>query len=263
MKNKNSDKKLDRLSKFLDIITNLGTIGSWFLGIGSAYVLNIQKFPVVLPGINITLDVYFQFSLIICGILAYVHFLQNFWKRNVGKMELSETFYDFVFWDIPRFKLPLLLIPLILISAVSGQITQNSVFLPTISILMYLIIFIIIVSRFAYYLSPQRKIEDRMSRRLDDQEWIDRWTKRIDEKISLNGYAYETDLQDAGYAKNHEADIEIRMAMANYFHQNEFSKNILFVKSDSLDYLHPLRESFPPQWLLLKKELRHQVIEKS
>lgn len=43
MKKKVSDKKLNRFSTIIEIITNLGTIASWILGVGSAYVLNIQK----------------------------------------------------------------------------------------------------------------------------------------------------------------------------------------------------------------------------
>jgi len=64
MGKRDSDKKLGRLSTILEIITNLGTIGSWVLGVGSAYVLNIQKTPVVVPGINFTLDWGFQYCIV-------------------------------------------------------------------------------------------------------------------------------------------------------------------------------------------------------
>lgn len=255
MKNKKNDKKLDRISKILEIITNLGTIGSWFLSIGSAYVLSIQQFPVVFPLINITLDVYFQYSLIICGMLAYIHLLQKFWKSNVEKMELSKTFYDFIFWDLPRFKIPLLLIPIILIVTVSGQITKDSIVLPTISLIIYLVIFFLIASRFFYfYISPERKIDNRRSQWINDEEWIYKWSKRIDEKIIPFGYCCETDLKEFGYTGSHQADAEIRTAMACYFHRYEFSKNIVFILSTNLSHTHPLH-SYVDAWILLRKDL--------
>ena len=118
MSNKYSDKKLNRFSTIIEIITNLGTIGSWVLGAGSAYVLNVQKFPVVVPGINFTLDANFQFSLVLCSVLAYIHFMQNYWKKNKEKLLLADSFADFSFWELPRLKHPLLLIPIVIIIAV-------------------------------------------------------------------------------------------------------------------------------------------------
>jgi len=81
MSKKDSDKKISRLSSVLEIITNLGTIGSWVLGVGSAYVLNIQTKPIVVPGIDITLDLGFQFALLISAMLGYIHFLQKYGSK--------------------------------------------------------------------------------------------------------------------------------------------------------------------------------------
>src|SRR5215207_1801810 len=96
------DRRLNRFSTIVELIVNLGQIGSWVLGAGAAYVLNVQKFPVVVPGINFVLDVYFQFALIVCSILAYIHFLQMYWGKNHQRLSLSNSFMDFVLWDLPR-----------------------------------------------------------------------------------------------------------------------------------------------------------------
>ena len=126
MGKKDSDKKLDRFSKIIDIITNLGTIGSWVLGLSSAYILNIQKFPVVVPGVNFTLDSGFQFALVISGILAYVHYMQIYWVRNQERLNLSKSFSDFIFWDLPNFKIILAWIPFIFAIYICIQLSSKS-----------------------------------------------------------------------------------------------------------------------------------------
>jgi len=49
----------------------------WILPAGSAYDLNIHKTPLVMPGIDIILDLRFQFGLLINAMLGYIHFLQG------------------------------------------------------------------------------------------------------------------------------------------------------------------------------------------
>ncbi len=82
MGKKDTDKKLGRFSTILEIITNLGQIATWVLGVGSAYVLNIQTKPIIVPGIDVTLDLGFQFALLISAMLGYIHFLQKYWEKT-------------------------------------------------------------------------------------------------------------------------------------------------------------------------------------
>src|SRR5262245_34465461 len=143
MGKKASDKKLNRLSTILEIITNLGTIASWVLGVGSAYLLNVQKTPVVVPGINFTLDLGFQFALLISAMLGYIHFLQKYWEKNAERLKLSDSLMDFSFWDLPRLRQPLLLIPVVIASSIFIQVSIKSAVLSTIFVVIVIVILVL------------------------------------------------------------------------------------------------------------------------
>jgi hypothetical protein len=77
-----SDRKLASFSTITEIIVNVGTIGSWVASLVTALVLRVQKNPVIIPGFNITLDANFQFALVVSGVLAYIQYLQGYWKKK-------------------------------------------------------------------------------------------------------------------------------------------------------------------------------------
>lgn len=185
MKKKVSDKKLNRFSTIIEIITNLGTIASWILGVGSAYVLNIQKIPVVIPGMDITLDLGFQFALLISAMLGYIHFLQRYWERNAENSKLSNSFTDFAFWDLPRLKQPLLLIPIVIAFSIFIQVSIKSYWLLGIFAAIVLLVGYFSYLRFKYYLSPERRYEKLIQTWRGNNEWFERWSKRIKKNIRI------------------------------------------------------------------------------
>ena len=256
MSEEKSDKKLNRFSTIVEIITNLGTIGSWILGAGSAYVLNIQKFPVVVPGIDIALDLNFQFALIVCALLAYIHFLQSYWKRNKEKLFLADSFTDFSFWELPRLKQPLLLIPITIILVVSIQISAKSDWLVSILLLILGITAYSIITRFKYNLSPHRKYEILMQRWSNDYEWLERWIKRISPKLETYGYVKVSDLYEVGIGSNERADIEIGFALGEYFEKYEFEQDLVLLRTSRLPTAHPESTYYrdDDQWILLKRD---------
>ena len=239
------DKKINRFSTILEIVTNLGSIASWILGAGSAYVLNLQKFPVVIPGINFVLDSNFQFALVICGVLGYVHFLQDYWTKNNEILNLSESLVDFLFWDLPRFRRPLLLIPIVIIVVVVGQIAFGSITLTLIALIILILIIVGIVSRFRYNLSPWRNYEKLLDKWTDNTEWKERWEKRIQARLDKLGYVKAEDFQEIGLSATSERDrLEVMSALAYFFEKHEFDQNLIFQQTKNLPTVHPLHTIF-------------------
>ena len=253
---KQSDKKLNRFSTILEIISNLGNIASWILGTGSAYILNVQKFPVIVPGIGFTLDSNFQFALVISGILAYIHFLQSFWKQKNLTNNYSDSFTDFIFWDLPRFKSPLLLIPIAIIISVTIQIVSTSVVLSTISIIIFGLIIFGIISRFRYHLSSMRRFEKLADQWDNDDAWKERWEKRITARLNKFGYVKVSDFQESGLSITNKRDkVEIVLAFQSYFLRFEFSQDLIMQRTDTFPYRHPLHSvTSSAEWASVKKE---------
>ena len=255
MSQKNSDKKLNRFSTIIEIITNLGTIGSWILSAGSAYVLNVQRFPVVVPGINFTLDLDFQFSLVLCSILAYIHFLQNYWKKNKEKLSLPDSYMEFSFWELPRLKHPLFLIPIVIIIAVCVQTVAESVWLLVIFLLILVLVIYFTIRTFSYHLSPNREYEVLLQAWNNNAEWRERWFRRITTKLDKYGKVKVNDLYEVGIGFNEKAKLEIGFALGQYFDKHEFEKDLILMKTSKLPYGHPERDlPSSSEWILMYRE---------
>lgn len=255
MGKKDTDKKLGRFSTILEIITNLGQIFTWVLGVGSAYVLNIQTKPIVVPGIDITLDSGFQFALLISAMLGYIHFLQRFWEKNVEKLKLSDTFLDFSFWDIPRLKQPLLLIPIVIASVIFIQVSIKSAWLVGLLVVLVAIIVVFIYKRSSYHLSPQREYEKQVDAWLNDPEWIERWTTRIRNHLSQYIGVRERDFYISGKSYKDEDSIEINVALLYYFEKFEFEEDLVLVRLSQLHDKHPYYYIIGDnEWVLMPKK---------
>lgn len=260
MRKKASDKKLNRLSTILEIITNFGTIASWVLGVGSAYLLNVQKTPVVVPGIDFTLDLGFQFALLISAMLGYIHFLQKYWGKNAEKLKLSGSFIDFSFWDLPRLKQPLLLIPIVIAFPIFIQVSMNSFTLLSIFLSIMILVGYFVVRKFRYYLSPNRKYEKLIDEWMNDGEWFEKWSKRIKNKLAMFIAVRESDLYESGMTKNKANSLEIISALHYYFEKYEFEDNLVLIRLGELHHLHPLHTYTSDDWALMPRrnlELRN------
>lgn len=253
MKRKDSDKKLNRFSTVLEIITNLGQIGSLVFGIGSAYVLNIQKVPVVVPGIDITLDLGFQFALLISAMLGYIHFLQSYWKKNREKLKLSDSFMDFSFWDIPRLKQPLLLIPIVIAFVIFIQVSVRSIVLIWVFSFIVALIFYFVAGRFYFYLSPRRKYVELMENWGKDAEWFEKWSKRISRQLESRMGVRESDLYELGMTDSKRNRIEIVFALHQYFEKFEFTEDFVLIRINELSFYHPLYSVSTNEWVLLPR----------
>jgi hypothetical protein len=131
-------------------------MGSWrWFGL----CLNIQKISIIVPGIDITLDLGFQFASLISAMLGYIYFLQKYWERNAENSKLSNSFTDFAFWDLPRLKRPLLLIPIVIAFAIFIQVSIKSSWLLMIFLSIIMLVGIFVFKRFQYFLSPDRNYE--------------------------------------------------------------------------------------------------------
>ncbi len=254
MGKKDTDKKIGRFSTILEIITNLGQIFTWVLGVGSAYVLNVQTKPIIVPGFDITLDLGFQFALLISAMLGYIHFLQKYWEKNQEKLKLSETFLDFSFWDLPRFKQPLLLIPIVIAFAIFIQVTSKSIVLSAVFPIMIGIIFVFVVSRFYFYLSPNRRYERLLEIWQQDAEWFEKWSKRINGQLAVRIGVRESDLIQVGMTGSKRDNIEIVFALHKYFEKFEFDSDLVLVRSNEISYWHPLHSSNAKEWILLPRK---------
>jgi len=203
------------------IITNFGQIGSLVLGVGSAYLLNIQKTPIAVPGIDVTLDLGFQFALLISAMLGYIHFLQKYWEKNVEKQKLSALFIDFSFWDLPRLRQPLLLIPIVIAFAIFVQVSIKSSWLLLIFFAILVFVVFFIVKRFQYHLSPTREYEKLYEGWISDDKWYERWSKRIKKQLDAYVGVRTRDLYESGMTKSETNRIEIVSALHQYFEKNE------------------------------------------
>lgn len=254
MGKKASDKKLNRLSTILEIITNLGTIASWVLGVGSAYLLNVQKTPVVVPGIDFTLDLGFQFALLVSAMLGYIHFLQKYWEKNTEKLKLSNSFTDFSLWDLPRLKQPLLLIPVVIAFAIFVQVSIKSYWLLTIFLLFLGLIIYFVIKRFSYHLSPQRKYEKLIQYWSTDNEWLERWIRRIKKQLDLYIGVRVRDLRDASKSYSDEGTLEIEFALKQYFERFEFEEDLVLTTVDELNWGHPYHSHLTDETILIKRK---------
>lgn len=254
MGKKDTDKKLGRFSTILEIITNLGQIFTWILGVGSAYVLNIQTKPIVVPGFDITLDLGFQFALLISAMLGYIHFLQKFWEKNFEKLNLSDSFLDFSFWDLPRLRQPLLLIPLVIALAVFVQVTIKSPWLLMIFIALIITLCAFTVIRFRYHLSPARDYVKLAEKWENDTEWLEKWSRRIKKQLSLKVGVVESDLYESGIPKTETSRVEITFAMHKYFEKYEFEEDLTLMRVKDLYSLHPLHKYESYDWVLLPRK---------
>ena len=225
MGEKNADKKLDRFSKIIDIITNLGTITSWVLGLGSAYVLNLQKFPVVVPGINFTLDLGFQFSLVMSGILAYLQFFKNYWGKNEQRLNFSDSFSDFIFWDLPNFKVILAWIPFIFAIYVCMLLASKSVAILIVQVFIGL--FVLAYGGYRFYLNKKYRPEIEREKGFEsDDELKQLWIDRISKKLNVAGEVNTHDFFDTGYIDNEYNRDEIDWAIKFYFRKFELSQGL-------------------------------------
>ena len=241
MGKKDTDKKIGRFSTILEIITNLGQIFTWVLGVGSAYVLNVQTKPIIVPGFDITLDLGFQFALLISAMLAYIHFLQKYWEINFEKLKLSDSFLDFSFWDLPRLRQPLLLIPLVIALAVFMQVSIKSLWLLAILLIILLSIGVFVLIRFRYHLSPNRIYERLAEKWENDIEWLNKWSNRINKQL--------------GMAATEINRVEIIFALHKYFEINEFDGDLVLLRVKELPFAHPLRRyDFFHEWVLLPRK---------
>ena len=255
MGKKDTDKKLGRFSAILEIITNLGQIFTWILGVGSAYVLNIQTKPIVVPGIDISLDLGFQFALLISAMLGYIHFLQKYWEKNFEKLKLSDSFLDFSFWDLPRLKQPLLLIPLVIALAVFVQVSIKSTWLTIIFVFILLTIIGFVIVRFRYHLSPDRVYEKMAEKWENDTEWLNKWSNRINRQLSMKLGVTESDLYELGMAVTETNRVEIVLALHKYFEKNEFDDDLILLRVKELPFAHPLRRyDYFHEWVLLPRK---------
>lgn len=254
MSKKTSDKKLGRFSTILEIITNLGQIASWILGIGSAYILNIQKTPIAIPGIDITLDLGFQFALLISVMLGYIHFLQDYWEKNIEKQKLSDSFTDFCFWDLPRLRKPLLLIPIVIAFAIFIQVSIKSYWLLGIFLSILILLGYFVFQKFNYHLSPSRNHEKLMSEWRNSNEWFEKWSKRIKGQLTRNIGVRESDLYESGIRYSDEARLEILFALNLYFEKYEFEDDLILVTRSDLDTVHPYHSYVSNEWVLMPRQ---------
>lgn len=255
MGKKDTDKKLGRFSTILEIITNLGQIFTWVLGVGSAYVLNIQTKPIVVPGIDITLDLGFQFALLISAMLGYIHFLQKFWEKNQGKLKLSENFLDFSFWDLPRLKQPLLLIPIVIAFAIAIQVSIKSYWLLGLLVSLLIVIGVFIYERFRYKLAPERNLEKLVNVWENDSAWIENWIKRIKRHLELYIAVRSIDFYRAGMSRSDRDKLEVEIALHMYFLKYEFDEDLVLMRVNRLHEQHPYYSIFGDDiWILMPRK---------
>lgn len=201
--------------------------------------MNIQTKPIVVPGIDITLDLGFQFALLISAMLGYIHFLQKFWEKNSEKLKLSNSFIDFSLWDLLRLKQPLLLIPIVIALAIFIQVSIKSYWLMAIFIAVVLLIGYFSYLRFKYHLSPERRYEKLIQSWEGNNEWFDRWTKRIRKVLELYIAVRTRDLYKSGMNNSDEDTLEIEMALYAYFQKHEFEEDLVLMHLSELNYKHP------------------------
>lgn len=254
MGKKDTDKKLGRFSTILEIITNLGQIVTWVLGVGSAYVLNIQKTPIVVPGIDITLDLGFQFALLISAMLGYIHFLQKYWEKNKEKMNLSASFVDFSLWDLPRFRQPLLLIPIVIATAIFVQVSIKSDWLLGLFLSIWALTLFFSYRRFSYYLSPDREIEAQVNIWISDSEWVERWTKRIRTHIELYNAATRRNFSISGVKYGDRQKLEVDIALRMYFKKYEFEEDLVLIPLGELNRQHPYYSLYESEQALMPRK---------
>jgi hypothetical protein len=254
MGKKDTDKKLGRFSTILEIITNLGQIFTWVLGVGSAYVLNIQTKPIVVPGIDITLDLGFQFALLISAMLGYIHFLQKFWEKNKEKLKLSDSFKDFALWDLPRLRQPLLLIPIVIAGAIFIQVSIKSTVLLVLFVAILGVLCYFSYTRFAYYLSPTRKLEAMVLSWRNSEEWIERWVKRIRTHINLYHGVTMSSVFSIYGMKYNDDNLEYEVALGMYFKRYEFDEDLVIVTLRELHPQHPYYSQYNSDQILMPRK---------
>jgi hypothetical protein len=217
--------------------------------------LNIQKISIIVPGIDITLDLGFQFALLISAMLGYIYFLQKYWERNAENSKLSNSFTDFAFWDLPRLKRPLLLIPIVIAFAIFIQVSIKSSWLLMIFLSIIMLVGIFVFKRFQYFLSPDRNYEMLVENWRDDNEWLERWSRRIRKQLSMYIGVRERDLYEAGKSKNKINKIEIVVALHQYFEKYEFDEDLILMRRGEFHYQPPYYSSvYNDEWALLARK---------
>jgi len=136
-------------------------------------------------------------------------------------------------------KQPLLLIPIVIALPMFIQVSIKSVILSTIFCLIVLVILILIVSRLNYHLSPNRIYENCMAEWMNDEQWLERWSRRIRKQLSAYVGAIESDFYESGMADSKLSRVEIVYAMHKYFDRYEFEEDLVLTRRGKLSFYHP------------------------
>jgi len=182
--------------------------------------------------------------------------MQNYWTKNKERLSLSDSFMDFSFWELPRLKHPLFLIPIVIIIAVSIQVVAESGWLLFIFLLILGLLIYFVITTVRYHLSPEREYETLVERWNSDTEWKERWFKRIKVKLDDYGNVTVSDLYEFGLRNNARNNIEIIVALNNYFATYEFDEDLILLRTSALPIEHPERTVFKEdtQWILLRRK---------
>lgn len=222
MRLKNSKQVVQQASTISELWANLIEISSWALSLISGIALASQDRPVNLPGINIPLDAEYQFALLISALLAYIHFLQRFWKKLRAKGKTPISFIMFLLYELP-WKHPLLLIPFVLLGTLAYKIGQSdSQLRPHIEGAGSLI-GVAIAGALVY-----RRLVNGDDDNYDlKNKWFQRITKKLDEKgmVSTDDFYEEVALQPS------DDDEQINWAINTYFDQFEVDQGLAMSKA--------------------------------
>jgi hypothetical protein len=215
---KNNKNSLDTFETVSTIIVNLGTIASWLITLFTAFVLTTQSKPVSIPGF-IELGAPYKVIFLLTIFLSYIQVLRRNWiiaKRSIS--EIERTFGSYLYNSVIKFKRPLVVIGFFIIFGIFTVVIFEAYVV--FASVLYFIGGIVLL----FYLTADEAKEYRQGlKRKYDDEFQNRWLKRIKKRLYENGFVYTGDFLDM------PVDLEeINWALQTYFHYYEFEQDLIF-----------------------------------
>ncbi len=232
------DKKLNRAASVTDIIANIIHIVTWLFSLIAGYALVSQDEPIRLPGTNFYLDADYQFALLVCALIVYLHFLQLRWKRDKESKGYSSKFYIFVLRDIPSGKNWLYLIPFVFYFVLWARIAdlalnQGMTFIPVAIVLLVIVIIAtyLNVALHGWNDSSEPAKDLRTEWNLDN-ELKGKWVRRIRNKLQEKDKVSTEDFMDIGMSSKYESQLQTNWAFEMYFNQFEFEEDLTLTPTE-------------------------------
>ncbi len=97
-----------------------------------------------------------------------------------------------------------------------------------------------------------KKIEDWF----ENEEWFDRWSKRIKKQLSIYVGVVESDFYETGMTEKRIDQVEVVFALHQYFRKYEFEEDLVLTRRGELSFYHPRwsGSSKKDEWVLLPQE---------